>query len=414
MLNRIINQALWQLFSMQILKTAMMKKLLSFCLVLLTLSASAQTVTVTGVYDYTEAKAFVRTINKARMKKKLNTLKMDQGLTEAAMLRAAELSTQWSLFSMDEMTEKNTQRPNGKSFITLVQNKFNMPQGTECGEFFSCCVANPGIISIYRDDVAENKYALGSWRAVGAAVFYRNDQAFCVLIFSKHVNGSSEIPSGQWNSKVQVGTAKGKETVFLAKEPTTTFKFPKTVDFQVDFYYDYATEVVRLVNHVRDSAGLTPLVMDSALTELAMIRAAEMASSRCFELKQYNPTSIRGYGEQSIIGHTRPKGGSALTILTQEFEEASSKGENVASGHKTPQEVVNGWMNSPGHRANILHKSYKSIGVGFCCFNGHNYWTQLFTSLPRKGGYHPVHRAKATVQVSFDPAIESKIVSKVN
>lgn len=414
MLNRIINQALWQLFSMQILKTAMMKKLLSFCLVLLTLSASAQTVTVTGVYDYTEAKAFVRTINKARMKKKLNTLKMDQGLTEAAMLRAAELSTQWSLFSKDEMTEKNTQRPNGKSFVTLVQNKFNMPQGTECGEFFSCCVANPGIISIYRDDVAENKYALGSWRAVGAAVFYRNDQAFCVLIFSKHVNGSSEIPSGQWDSKVQVGTAKGKETFFLTKEQTTTFKFPKTVDYQVDFCYDYATEVIRLVNHVRDSAGLTALVMDSALTELAMIRAAEMASSRCFELKQYNPTSMRGYGEQSIIGHNRPRGGSALTILTQEFEEASSKGENVAGGYKTPQEVVNGWMNSPGHRANILHKSYKSIGVGFCCFNGHNYWTQLFTSLPRKGGYHPVHRAKVTVQVSFDPAIESKIVSKVN
>lgn len=414
MLNRIINQALWQLFSMQILKTAMMKKLLSFCLVLLTISVSAQTVTVTGVYDYSEAKAFVRTINKARMKKKLNTLKMDQGLTEAAMLRAAELSTQWSLFSKDEMTEKNTQRPNGKNFITLVQNKFNMPQGTECGEFFSCCVANPGIISIYRDDVAENKYALGSWRAVGAAVFYCNKQTFCVLIFSKHVNGSSEIPSGQWNSKVQVGTAKGKETFFLTKEQTTTFKFPKTVDYQVDFCYDYATEVVRLVNHVRDSAGLTPLVMDSALTELAMIRAAEMASSRCFELKQYNPTSIRGYGEQSIIGHTRPKGGSALTILTQEFEEASSKGENVAGGYKTPQEVVNGWMNSPGHRANILRKSFKSIGVGCCSFYGHDYWAQLFTSLSRKGCYRPAHRAKATVQVSFDPAIESKIVSKVD
>ena len=391
-----------------------MRTLLSLFLIVLTLSVSAQTVTVTGVYDYSEAKAFVRTINKARMKKKLNALKMDQGLTEAAMLRAAELSTQWSLFSQDEMTEENTQRPNGKNFITLVQNKFNMPQGTECGEFFSCCVAHPDIISIYRDDVAENKYALSSWRAVGAAVFYCNEQTFCVLIFSKHVNGSSEIPSGQWNSRVQVGTAKGKETLFLTKEQTTTFKFPKTVDFQVDFYYDYAAEVVRLVNHVRDSAGLTPLVMDSALTELAMIRAAEMASSHYFELKQCNPTSVRGYGDKSIISHTRPKGGSALTSLMQEFEDASAKGENVAGGHKTPQEVVKGWMNSPGHRANILHKSYKSIGVGICSFNGHNYWAQLFTSLSRKGGYRPVHRAKATVQVSFDPAIESQIVSKVN
>ena len=53
-----------------------------------------------------------------------------------------------------------------------------------------------------------------------------------------------------------------------------------------------------------------------------------------------------------------------------------SAGENIAYGYRTPQAVVNGWMNSSGHRANILNASYTKIGVGYVASG--NYWTQMF------------------------------------
>lgn len=389
-----------------------MKKLLSFFLIAITFYAPAQTVTVTGVFDYNEAKAFVRTVNKARAKKKINTLKMEQGLTEAAMLRAAELSTQWSIFSKDPMSEENISRPNGKDFGTLVEEKYKTPQGTECGELFICCLADKDQISSCREGLPDEKFVLRSWSAVGAAVFYRNGQTFCVMLFAEHSNGNSEIPSGLWNSKVQVGTDKGKTSTFLTKEQTDGYKYLQKVDISGTFYYDFATEVVRLVNLRRDSFGLAPLTMDSALTEWAMIRAAEMASTRSIGLKKWKNSTMRGYSESQIISHTRPNGSDALTILSQEHKNASTRGENVASGHKTPEDVVAGWMRSPGHRANILHKPYKSIGVGVFYYYDHLCWVQLFTSHKNPTTYHPDSREEVTVQISLDPAVESNVVKR--
>lgn len=389
-----------------------MRKLLSLCLMAIAIVTSAQTVTVTGVFDYDEAKAFVRAVNKARAKKKLNTLKMEQGLTEAAMLRAAELSTQWSLFSKDPMSEENISRPNGKDFGTLVAEKYKMPQGTECGELFICCLTNKDQISSCREGLSDDKFVLSSWSAVGAAVFYRNEQTFCVLLFSKQASGNKEIPSGIWNSKVQVGTYKGKTSTFLTKEQTDGYKFPQKVDVSGTCYFDFATEVVRLVNLRRDSFGLVPLTMDSALTEWAMVRAAEMASTRSIELKKWNNSTARGYSESRIISHLRPNGSDALTILSEEHKNASTEGENAASGQTTPESVVEGWMRSPGHRANILHKSYKSIGVGVFYYYDRFCWIQLFTSHKNPTAYHPDSREEVTVQISLDPAVESKVVRR--
>ena len=389
-----------------------MRKLLSLCLMTFAIAASAQTATVTGVFDYNEAKAFVRAVNKARANKNINTLKMEQGLTETAMLRAAELSTQWSVFSKDSITEENISRPNGKDFGTLVAEKYTMPQGTECGELFICCLANKDRISSCKEGLSDDKFILSSWSAVGAAVFYRNGQTFCVMLFAKHTNGKSEIPSGLWNSKVQVGTDKGKTSAFLTKEQTEEYKYLQKVDISGTFYYDFATEVVRLVNLRRDSFGLAPLTMDPALTEWAMVRAAEMASTRKIELKKWNNSSVRGYSESRMIGHRRPNGSDALSILSEEHKNASTRGENAAGGQTTPESVVEGWMRSPGHRANILHKSYKSIGVGVCCYFGSFCWIQLFTSHKNPTAYHPNGREEVTVQISLNPAVESKVVKR--
>ena len=55
-------------------------------------------------------------------------------------------------------------------------------------------------------------------------------------------------------------------------------------------------------------------------------------------------------------------------------------GENIAYGQSTPQQVMNAWMNSSGHRANILNENFTTIGVGYTVINGTAYWAQLFTA----------------------------------
>ena len=388
-----------------------MKKMLSFLLFTLTLAATAQTVTVTGVFDYDEAKATVRAINKARMNKGLNTLKMEQGLTDAAMLRAAEYSTQRQPY--EEWHKFNTEddRPNGKKFTTLIEEHYTMPQGIHCGEWLFCLKNNPNWTSVYRDFKDEDQLVFEPWTSVGAAVFYRDDNTYAVLIFSKHTNANTVIPSGKWKIKTQVSTVSGKKTAFLTKEEISTYEFTQKIDISGTFYYDFATEVVRLVNHIRDSLRLPPLSMDSVLTECAMIRSAEMAAYRSYEIQRTNFREQKKEYPVYMKTHTRPNNQRPFTLLPGKYEE-SSQGENIAFAHTTPLEVVNDWMTSPGHRGNILKKGYKTIGVGVFIFDNVFRWCQLFSSVPETEGFHPDKREKAKVQISFDPAVESKVLDR--
>ena len=74
--------------------------------------------------------------------------------------------------------------------------------------------------------------------------------------------------------------------------------------------------------------------------------------------------------------HTSPTYGSPFDMLKKFGISYKSAGENIAQGYSTPEAVVNGWMNSSGHRANILNASFTHMGVGYDA-NGH-YWTQMF------------------------------------
>lgn len=390
-----------------------MKKLLSFFLFAFTLTASAQTVTVTGVFDYDEAKAWVRAINKARMNKGLKTLKMEQGLTNAAMLRAAEYSSQCLPFDESIINYRDNERPNGKKFSTLIEEQYPMPQGTHCGEWFLCSKNNANWLTAHHDFLDHDDFTFEPWTSIGVGALYRDDNCYIVLLFSNHTNANTVIPSGKWKVTTQVGTVSGKKTTFLTKEEISTYEFPQTTEVSGSFYYDYATEVVRLVNHIRDSLGLPPLAMDSVLTECAMVRTAEKASSRGFEIQRTNFRELRSANTSYIEGHTRPSKQSPFTILPPKYDE-SLQGENLAEGHIDPKEVVNGWMNSPGHRGNIVKKAYKTIGVGAFYFNGYIRWCQLFTSVPETEDYHPEHREKVKVQISFDPAVESKVLSRMH
>ena len=121
----------------------------------------------------------------------------------------------------------------------------------------------------------------------------------------------------------------------------------------------YAEQVVKLVNEERAKAGLPALKMDADITAAANVRAKEIKQK---------------------FSHARPDGSSFSSVLKEQGVSFRGSGENIAWGQKSAEQVMNGWMNSDGHRANILNPNFKNIGVGhYQDENGVNYWVQLFT-----------------------------------
>lgn len=121
----------------------------------------------------------------------------------------------------------------------------------------------------------------------------------------------------------------------------------------------YVLRIVELVNEERAKAGINPLTLQENVTEAAQVRAVEC---------------------ETLFSHTRPNGTSFSTALKEAGVSYRGAGENIAWGQKTPEQVMQGWMNSAGHRANILNEKYTTIGVGYYQnAAGVNYWSQLFT-----------------------------------
>ena len=121
---------------------------------------------------------------------------------------------------------------------------------------------------------------------------------------------------------------------------------------------NFAEEVLELVNIERQKVGVAPLKLSTGLTAKADIRAEEIVER---------------------FSHTRPDGSSCFSIL--QGMRYRTCGENIAAGSPTPERVVEQWMNSPGHRANILNGAFKYLGLGYCYDeNGEydHYWVQLF------------------------------------
>ncbi len=119
----------------------------------------------------------------------------------------------------------------------------------------------------------------------------------------------------------------------------------------------YEKEVVRLVNEIRKENGLKELTYDWELSRVARYKSQDMKDNRYFS-------------------HTSPVYGSPFQMMKSFGIRYRSAGENIAKGQTTPQAVVNAWMNSSGHRANILNSSFTHIGVGYVADG--RYWTQMF------------------------------------
>ena len=119
----------------------------------------------------------------------------------------------------------------------------------------------------------------------------------------------------------------------------------------------YAQRVLDLVNQERRHHGVVPLRLSKDLMEAASIRADEITQS---------------------FSHTRPNGKPCSSLIKNG---TYTVGENIAAGSATPEAVVEQWMNSPGHRANILNSDYDELGVGYAYKSGSeygHYWVQMF------------------------------------
>ena len=117
--------------------------------------------------------------------------------------------------------------------------------------------------------------------------------------------------------------------------------------------YDYAYQVLTLVNNERKAQGLSTLKMDRSLLESAMVRAAELTI---------------------FFSHNRPDGTLCFSA------NGKMNAENIALGQRSPSAVMNSWMNSAGHRGNILTGYYSSIGIGCFEIDGTLFWVQCFGS----------------------------------
>lgn len=117
----------------------------------------------------------------------------------------------------------------------------------------------------------------------------------------------------------------------------------------------FAAQVVDLVNKERSKAGLKPLATQANLTKVAAAKAADMRQNGYFD-------------------HQSPTYGSPFDMMKQFGVTYSYAGENIAKGQRTPSEVMNAWMNSEGHRQNIMNANFTHIGVAY----DNGYWVQEF------------------------------------
>ncbi len=120
----------------------------------------------------------------------------------------------------------------------------------------------------------------------------------------------------------------------------------------------WEAQVLELVNQERAKAGLNALQMDERTAQAASVRAQEITRS---------------------FSHTRPDGSNFNTALQEAGVSYTAYGENIAYGQSSPQQVMNQWMNSAGHRANILNPNFTAMAVGHTKnASGTDYWVQLF------------------------------------
>ena len=159
----------------------------------------------------------------------------------------------------------------------------------------------------------------------------------------------SEESTPEEESTANPGTSTNKPSDSTTNKPSDSTNTNSSSSFQA--------EVIRLVNVERTKAGLSKLTEDTSLSKVALVKATDMKTNNYFS-------------------HTSPTYGSPFDMMKQFGISYKYAGENIAMGQKTPAAVMEAWMNSEGHRANILSANFTHIGVGY----DSGYWVQQFIS----------------------------------
>ena len=152
-------------------------------------------------------------------------------------------------------------------------------------------------------------------------------------------------------TKITETTTVATETTTNKVTETTTETTTSTVDNSV------ASKLLNLVNKARNENGLSSLTLNSSLSNVAQKKAEDMKNNNYFS-------------------HTSPTYGSPFDMIKSFGINYKTAGENIAMGQKTAEEVFYAWMNSSGHRANILNKNFTQMGIGYT--SGNTYWSQMF------------------------------------
>lgn len=185
----------------------------------------------------------------------------------------------------------------------------------------------------------------------------------CMLTVSNaHANTVHKVASGDTMWKIAVRYQVGLSEIISANphisNPALIYPGQSiTIPGKDSSVSSYESEVVRLVNEIRVQNGLSALKENWELSRVARYKSQDMKD--------------KGY-----FSHNSPTYGTPFQMMKSFGISYRSAAENIAKGQKTPQAVVNAWMNSSGHRANILNASYTEIGVGYV--RDGNIWTQMF------------------------------------
>lgn len=146
------------------------------------------------------------------------------------------------------------------------------------------------------------------------------------------------------------------------KNPALIYPGQKVTIPNFDATKSIENQVIQLTNQERAKHGLRPLKANWELSRVARYKSADMR-------------------DKNYFSHTSPTYGSPFDMIKSFGLSYRSAGENIAAGQSTPQQVVQAWMNSEGHRANILNAGYTEIGVGYAKGGSQRYyWTQMFIS----------------------------------
>lgn len=196
-----------------------------------------------------------------------------------------------------------------------------------------------------------------------------------LVLLTVPVLAKSETYTVKWGDsmwkiavKYQIGLSEIIGANPQISNPALIYPGQKLTIPNIDNVKTLENEVIRLVNAERSKRGLQTLRSNWQLSRVARYKSEDL---------------IIIFRNTGTISHNSPRYGSPFKMMEDFGIRFSAGGENIAYGQRSPQEVMNSWMNSPGHRSNILSSTYNQIGVGVAKDRyGRLYWTQMFIKNP--------------------------------